>query len=45
MFLVKREVMATTIESAMKSKGRIYEVVECEKQPVKMKEVGFKTIK
>lgn len=45
MFLVKREVMATTIEIAMKSKGRIYEIVECERQPIAPKEAGFKTKK
>ena len=43
MYLVKREVMATNIASAMVTKGKIYEISECEKQPVPIKKAGFKT--
>ena len=43
LFLVKREVKAYTIQQAMNGKGRIYEIVECEKIPEedKNKKVGF----
>ena len=44
MYLVKREVMATSIEKAMKEKGRIYciELVEDKFQPQEVKPIlGF----
>lgn len=45
MFLVKREVMATSIKNALTSRGLIYEVVEVaeDKQPVVSRPVGFKS--
>lgn len=45
MYLVKREVMATSMLKAMREKGKIYEIVElAEKdQPIQEKQIiGFK---
>ena len=43
-YLVKREVIATSIHQAMRKRGRIYEIIECEKEPPiakKPNKIGF----
>lgn len=41
-FLVKREVVATSIAQALTKRGTIYEVVESTNEPIKTKkQVGF----
>lgn len=44
MYLVKREVIATSIEKALKAKGHIYEIILAEEKewPEEKNKVGFK---
>ena len=43
LYLVKYEVIATSIERAIKTRGRIYEISEADEKmwPVEPKKVGF----
>jgi len=43
LYLVKREVIATSMENALKARGRIYEVIMTKEKnwPVDNKKVGF----
>lgn len=43
LWLVKREVIATTMEKALKGKGRIYEITLADEKswPTKSKKTGF----
>jgi hypothetical protein len=45
LWIVKREVLATSLEKALKGKGRLYEITEADEkfQPEEKKKLGFKS--
>lgn len=42
LYYVKYEVIAENMEKALKSKGKVYEIVLATEQPTEIKKIGFK---
>jgi hypothetical protein len=45
LYFVKYEVIATSVQRALKTKGRCYEIVESDKSLDEIKNIGFNEIK